>query len=104
MFTGLESPVHLLLLLVIILLLFGAKRLPEMGRGLGRGIREFKDGLNSNKEEPQEQVEKKSVPEEMGQNLGRGIQGIKESLNAKEEPQEPAKEKRAPSEEAEKKK
>lgn len=102
MFTGLESPTHLLILLVIILLLFGAKRLPELGRSLGQGIREFKGGLNT-KEEPQEEVEKKSVPEEMGQNLGRGIQGIKESLNGKEEPQEPAKEKRAPSEQAEKK-
>ncbi len=51
MFSGLESPTHLLLLLVIILLLFGAKRLPEMGRSLGQGIREFKEGLNT-KEEP----------------------------------------------------
>jgi sec-independent protein translocase protein TatA len=53
---GLESPVHLLLLLLIILLLFGAKRLPEMGRSLGRGIHEFKEGLN-NKEQPTEQAE-----------------------------------------------
>jgi sec-independent protein translocase protein TatA len=52
---GLESPVHLLLLLLIILLLFGAKRLPEMGRSLGRGIHEFKEGLN--KEQPTEQAE-----------------------------------------------
>ena len=52
MFTGLESPVHLLILLVIILLLFGAKRLPEMGRSLGQGIRQFKEGLNA-KEEPE---------------------------------------------------
>ena len=42
MFTGLASPAHLILLLVIILLLFGAKRLPEMGRSLAEGIREFK--------------------------------------------------------------
>jgi sec-independent protein translocase protein TatA len=52
MFTGLESPVHLLILLLIILVLFGGKRLPEMGRSLGRGIREFKEGLNT-KEEPE---------------------------------------------------
>ena len=53
MFSGLESPTHLLLVLVIILLLFGAKRLPEMGRNLGRGIKEFKEGL-SGKEAPEE--------------------------------------------------
>lgn len=50
MFTGLESPTHLLLLMLIVLLLFGAKRLPEMGRSLGRSIQEFKEGLNSREE------------------------------------------------------
>jgi sec-independent protein translocase protein TatA len=58
MFTGLESPTHLLLLLAIILLLFGAKRLPEMGRSLGRGIQEFKEGLNS-KGEPEKTEEQR---------------------------------------------
>lgn len=39
------SPMHLLILLAIILLLFGGKKLPELMRGLGSGIREFKDGM-----------------------------------------------------------
>jgi sec-independent protein translocase protein TatA len=43
--TGLENPVHLLILLLLVLLLFGAKRLPEMGRSLGQGVREFKSGI-----------------------------------------------------------
>jgi sec-independent protein translocase protein TatA len=43
---GLENPLHIAILLVILLLLFGAKRLPEMGRGLGSGIRSFKDGIS----------------------------------------------------------
>jgi sec-independent protein translocase protein TatA len=47
---GLESPVHLVIILLIILLLFGAKRLPEVGRSLGRGIQEFKEGLNTKEE------------------------------------------------------
>lgn len=42
---GLENPFHLLILLVVVLLVFGAKRLPEMGRSLGKGMREFKDGI-----------------------------------------------------------
>ena len=50
MLTGLESPTHLLLLMLIILLLFGAKRLPEMGRSLGRSIQEFKEVLNTREE------------------------------------------------------
>jgi sec-independent protein translocase protein TatA len=43
---GLDNPIHLLFLLVIVLLIFGAKRLPEMGRSLGSGMRGFKDSLN----------------------------------------------------------
>ncbi len=45
MFTGLESPTHLLLLLGLAFLLFGAKRLPEIGRSLGTGMREFKESI-----------------------------------------------------------
>jgi sec-independent protein translocase protein TatA len=41
----LENPTHLLILLAVLLLLFGAKRLPEMGRSLGSGLRGFKDSL-----------------------------------------------------------
>lgn len=39
------SPVHILIALAIALLVFGPKRLPEMGRNLGRGIRDFKSGI-----------------------------------------------------------
>jgi len=42
---GLTSPTHLALLLLIALCLFGAKRLPEIGRSLGSGMREFKDSV-----------------------------------------------------------
>jgi sec-independent protein translocase protein TatA len=39
------SPVELVLIILIVLLVFGAKRLPEIGRNLGRGAREFKEGI-----------------------------------------------------------
>lgn len=42
---GLDNPIHILLLLVVVLLVFGAKRLPEIGRSLGDGMRGFKDSL-----------------------------------------------------------
>ena len=45
MFSGLESPLHLVILLFLLLLLFGARRLPEMGRSLGTGMREFRDSI-----------------------------------------------------------
>jgi len=43
---GLDNPIHILFLLILLLLVFGAKRLPEMGRSLGSGMRGFKDSLN----------------------------------------------------------
>jgi sec-independent protein translocase protein TatA len=43
---GLENPLHILILLVVVLLVFGAKRLPEMGHSLGSGLRGFKDALS----------------------------------------------------------
>ncbi len=43
---GLDNPIHLLFLLVIVLLIFGAKRLPEMGRSLGSGLRGFKESVS----------------------------------------------------------
>ncbi|MGA9859349.1 MAG: twin-arginine translocase TatA/TatE family subunit [Solirubrobacteraceae bacterium] len=43
---GLDNPIHILFLLVIALLLFGAKRLPEMGKSLGEGLRGFKDSVS----------------------------------------------------------
>jgi sec-independent protein translocase protein TatA len=41
---GAIEPIHILIVLIVILVLFGAKRLPELGRNLGAGIREFKKG------------------------------------------------------------
>jgi sec-independent protein translocase protein TatA len=43
---GLENPLHIAFLLIMLLLVFGAKRLPEMGRSLGSGMRGFKDSLS----------------------------------------------------------
>jgi sec-independent protein translocase protein TatA len=42
---GLLQPTHLILILGVALLLFGPKKLPELGQGLGKGIRGFKDAL-----------------------------------------------------------
>ena len=43
---GLDNPIHLAILLMILLLVFGAKRLPEMGKSLGHGLRGFKDAVS----------------------------------------------------------
>jgi sec-independent protein translocase protein TatA len=49
---GLDNPVHIAFLLILLLLVFGAKRLPEMGRSLGSGMRGFKDSLSGESTHP----------------------------------------------------
>ncbi|MGA2689535.1 MAG: twin-arginine translocase TatA/TatE family subunit [Candidatus Korobacteraceae bacterium] len=43
---GLFQPMHLLVILVIVLLIFGPKKLGDLGKGLGEGIRNFKSSMN----------------------------------------------------------
>ncbi len=47
MFEGLLQPMHLLIILAIAVVVFGPKRLPELGRALGESIQGFKKGLNA---------------------------------------------------------
>jgi sec-independent protein translocase protein TatA len=55
---GFDNPIHILFLLVLLLLVFGAKRLPEIGRSLGTGMRGFKESVSGD-----------SVPAELAQTL-----------------------------------
>ena len=52
---GWVSPWELLILLAFVLLLFGPKRLPEMGRSLGKGMREFKDSISGKDEDDKDE-------------------------------------------------
>jgi sec-independent protein translocase protein TatA len=53
MFDGLFQPTHLLVILVIALFIFGPKKLPELGHGLGKGIRSFRDSMRAANDEPE---------------------------------------------------
>ncbi len=46
MFRGLLQPTHLFFILLIVLIIFGPGKLPDLGRSLGKGIREFKNALS----------------------------------------------------------
>lgn len=48
---GLFEPTHLFFILIIVLIIFGPGKLPELGRGLGKGIREFKGAIKGGTEE-----------------------------------------------------
>lgn len=52
MFEGLFQPMHLIVIAAIALIIFGPKKLPELGKGLGEGIRGFKTALGAKEEAP----------------------------------------------------
>lgn len=52
MIEGLFQPQHLLIILVVALFIFGPKKLPELGQGLGKGIRSFRDSMKAASSEP----------------------------------------------------
>ena len=59
------GPLEIIILLVIVLLIFGPKRLPDLGRSLGRGMREFKDsvtGKDSDDDEPRRLAQTEPAP------------------------------------------
>lgn len=61
---GLDNPLHILLVLVVVLMVFGAKRLPEMGRGVGEGMRSFKQAITGDSAAaPQPQPEAPAHPQ-----------------------------------------
>ncbi len=45
---GLFQPMHLLVILIVAMLVFGPRRIPELGKALGEGIKGFKDSVNGN--------------------------------------------------------
>jgi sec-independent protein translocase protein TatA len=59
MFEGLFQPMHLLFIAGLALLVFGPKKLPELGKGLGEGIRGFKSAMKVEADEPETTEETK---------------------------------------------
>ena len=63
MFEGLAQPMHLLVILCIALLVFGPGKLKDLGKGLGEGIRGFKEAV---KDEPEKRTEANTVSKDKG--------------------------------------
>jgi sec-independent protein translocase protein TatA len=61
MFEGLFQPMHLIVILAIALLVFGPKKLPELGKGLGESIRGFKDALSGAADAAKQQASEASA-------------------------------------------
>ena len=63
LFLGLGMP-ELIIILVVVLLLFGAKKIPELMLGAGKGVRAFKDGMKETTTDEEETTEKEKKEEE----------------------------------------
>ena len=61
LFLGNIGAPELIILALVVLLLFGGKKIPELMGGLGKGVRSFKKGMNEIEEEINKEVEKKEV-------------------------------------------
>ncbi len=62
MFEGLFQPMHLLIIFAIALLVFGPKKLPELGKGLGEGIRALKDGMKDHTNDAKVETKPETPP------------------------------------------
>jgi sec-independent protein translocase protein TatA len=65
MLEGLFQPMHLLMIFGIALLVFGSKKLPELGKGIGDGIRGFKSAMK----DPEDSSDKSTVAKDQGQTI-----------------------------------
>jgi sec-independent protein translocase protein TatA len=59
-----DSPMHLLIVAIVILVLFGGRKIPELMRGLGEGVRGFKEGMSGNPNQPPAPPVQPSAPVE----------------------------------------
>jgi sec-independent protein translocase protein TatA len=57
-----DSPMHLLIIAIVILVLFGGRKIPEVMKGLGQGVREFKEGMRGDAPPPPAQTSQPANP------------------------------------------
>lgn len=74
------SGAEIFVILVIVLMLFGADKIPDIARGLGKGMRQLKDATNDIKREITDTVEKQGVDTEFVKELQKDVTNIKKSV------------------------
>jgi sec-independent protein translocase protein TatA len=85
--TGLLSPAHIVVLLVVLLLVFGAKRLPELGRSLGSGLREFKTSIGAEPGDERATLRPPPAPDTLTQPAGAAQAGPRPAVVEAQPPQ-----------------
>ena len=75
------GPTELIIVLVIIVIVFGIGRLPEVGSGLGKGIREFRRAVTGKKEDGTEEDDEPGL----GGSLGEGLREFRQSISGEDD-------------------
>jgi sec-independent protein translocase protein TatA len=86
---GLDNPLHIAFLVVILLLVFGAKRLPEIGRSLGSGMREFKQSVTGEAATPQQPALTAGQPQAQQAPVAQVAQPVAQVAQSQSAPVEP---------------
>jgi TatA/E family protein of Tat protein translocase len=91
---GLENPVHLIFIGILALLVLGPRRLPELARALGHGMREFREAMSlESREQPQPQPQAVAATPPQGDPLAAGLGGTQPTAalaTTRAEPAEPS--------------
>jgi sec-independent protein translocase protein TatA len=67
--------------MLIVVMVFGADKIPEIARGLGKGIRQVKDATNDIKREIKESSEKNGIDTDIAKDVNKEISGVKDSID-----------------------
>lgn len=75
------SGVEIAFILVFVLLIFGADKIPEIARGLGKGMRQVKDATNDIKKEIKDSSDKHAIDTNITKDINKEISNVKESID-----------------------
>ena len=88
---SLFAPEHILLIAFVVLLLFGGKKIPELMKGLGKGIREFNDAKDNVKNQIEDSIKEKDKDQQIAELQQQLKQSQQQSLPSQQTSQEPSK-------------
>ena len=72
---------EIFIILVIVVMLFGADKIPDIARGLGKGMRQIKDATNDIKKEINESAKDQGIDTDLAQDINKEIKQVKENID-----------------------
>jgi sec-independent protein translocase protein TatA len=72
---------EIMVIMLIVVMVFGADKIPEIARGLGKGIRQVKDATNDIKREIKDSSEKHSIDTDIAKDIKKGISDVKDNID-----------------------